>query len=594
MSPEPFPDKNLFPPDGGTSQGEFEDPRAMRRYCLRLIREITGRLGWKYKFWIPAAVAVSAVHLLPPRFLQYFTEGTQTLAETGADDFIRMLVIFGISVAIVQWLGLIFDSILGEWLRLTVSIGLKRDAVDALTGTRLDSLDSAQRGDWMTRLTGDLYTAEDFLTTSIPEQITNATMLIGAAAFFFYYSGPVAFIPLAAALVLAWLNIVVQRRMGPTMGRAREIEGRVFQSMIETFEGLRTIRTYGSERFTLARLDLQLKELFSAGMSITRSMAVLLGTNELVSQLVITGVLTLVAFQVRGDALTAADALIYPFYIGLFLGAAKTLVASAYDWNRFFIEGGRLATLLYNEETREGDHPARFGDFQSEVSKVRRFIAEKVTIGYSGEAPVVLDQDLSLKRGEVVALMGRSGCGKSTMTESFAGLRRARSGNFLAEMDDGTTRQFPQAPPFLAAFVEQQPYLFVGTIRDNINLGSAAVSDGEVRRALDEVGLRQIIEERGGLDHVLTDRGRNLSVGQQYRLALCRALVCGRPFLLMDEPFAALDLESVDRVVEAMKAECARGTGILIITHFLPPSLQADRIVQMVPVSDREETAPQD
>jgi ATP-binding cassette subfamily B protein len=574
-------------------EGELSepDPREMRRHALRLVREITGRLGWRYQLWIPAAVILSAVHLLPPRFLQYFTEGTQTLATTGAPEFLKMLLLFGLIVGVVQWIAMMLDGILGEWLRLIVSIGLKRDAVHSLTAMRLDALDSAQRGDWMTRLTGDLYTAEDFLTQSIPQQITQATMLAGTAVFFFYHSGSIAFIPLVAALVLAWLNIVVQRRMGPTLGRAREIEGGVFQSMIETFEGLRTIRTYGGESFTVARLDRQLGGLYAAGMRITKSMAALMGTNELVGQLVITGVLTLVAYRVRGAELTAEDALVYPFYITLFLGSAKSLVASAYDWNRFFIEGGRLASLLYDDSSKEADRTASFGDFDRVVGRVTRFAAGGVTIAYGDAPPVVRDQELELGRGEIVALMGRSGCGKSTMTESFAGLRRAGSGTFTASLDDGSTRVFPQAPPFLCAFVEQQPYLFVGTIRENITLGSATIGDSEVWRALDEVGLREMVERRGGLDQVLADRGRNLSVGQQYRLALCRALVCGRPFLLMDEPFAALDLESVDRVVVALQAERAKGTGVLLITHLLPPNLEADRIVEMVPVvNDPAET----
>lgn len=567
------------------------DPGAMRRHALRLLRELTGRLGWKYRLWIPAAVVLSAVHLLPPRFLQFFTEGTQTLTNTPAPDFLRLLLIFGLAVGVIQWIGMVLDGILGEWLRLVVGIALKRDAVHSLTSMRLDALDTAQRGDWMTRLSGDLYTAEEFLTQSIPQQIAQATMLAGTAVFFFLHSGPIAFIPLVAALVLGWLNIAVQRRMGPTLGAAREIEGGVFQSMIETFEGLRTIRTYGSERFSLARLDRQLGGLFEAGMRITRSMAALMGTNEFVSQLVITGVLTLVAYEVRGEALTAEDALVYPFYITLFLGSAKTLVASAYDWNRFFIEGGRLAELLYDETSKEGERTASFGDFEGQVPRVNRFAAEGVTIAYGERAPVVRGMDLSLARGEIVALMGPSGCGKSTMTEGFAGLRRVKAGRFLATLDDGSSREFPQAPPFLAAFVEQQPYLFVGTVRENIALGSA-LPDEEIWRALEEVGLRELIGQRGGLDEILADRGRNLSVGQQYRLALCRALVCGRPFLLMDEPFAALDVESVERVVATMQAERTKGTGILLITHLLPASLAADRVVEMRLVSDREETDP--
>lgn len=568
-------------PDG-PPPGFDLDPKEMRRHCFRLIREVIGSLGWKYKLWIPAAMLLSAVHLLPPRFLLFFTERTQALSETGADDFIKMLLIFGVAIGLCQWLALVFDSILSEWLRLTVSIRMKQDAVDSLSRTRIDSLDSAQRGDWMTRLSSDIYNAEEFLTASLPGQITNFTMMVGSAALFFYYSGPIAFIPLVAALFLGWFNIAVQRKMGPVLSRARMLEGGVFQSMIETFEGLRTIRSYGAEGFTRRKLTGQLNEVYDVGMRITRSMALLIGVTEFVGQLIVTGLLTLVAFQVIGETLTAENALVYPFYLTLFLGAAKGLVGSAYDWNRFFIEGGRLASLLYDEDNKEADREKLFGAFESEIKAVKRFSAEGISIAYGDNPPVIRNQDLELSRGEIVALMGESGCGKSTLTESFAGLRQANAGSFVAAMDGGENRTFEQAPPFLGAFVEQQPYLFVGSIRDNITLGHGDVSDDDVRSALAEVGLAETVEQRGGLDHVLTDRGRNMSVGQQYRLALCRALVCGRPFLLMDEPFAALDEESVELVVKAMKEERTRGTGILLITHLLPEGLEADRIVELV------------
>lgn len=524
---------------------------------------------------------LSAVHLLPPRFLQFFTERTQKLSETPADDFLTMLAIFGIAVGFAQWLGLVFDSILGEWLRLTVSIRLKHDAIDSLGRTRLDALDTAQRGDWMTRLSSDIYNAEEFLTQSLPQQITNATMMIGAAALFFVHSGAIAAIPLVAALFLGWFNIVVQRKMGPVLGHARMLEGGVFQSMIETFEGLRTIRSYGAEAFTSRKLAGKLDEVYRTGMRITRSMAFLVGVTEFVGQLVVTGLLVLVAYQIVGGDLSAEDALVYPFYITLFLGAAKGLVGSAYDWNRFFFEGGRLASLLYDDDAKEEDKSIRFGDFEREAGRVRELSAIGVSIAYGDNPPVVRNCDLSLARGEIVALMGESGCGKSTLTECFAGLRPAQTGGFFARTDDGSKREFPQAPPFLSAFVEQQPYLFVGSIRDNVSLGRTDIHDEAIQEALAEVGLRELVDARGGLDHVLTDRGRNLSVGQQYRLALCRALVCGRPFLLMDEPFAALDIESVERVVEAIQQEKTGDTGILLVTHLLPESLNPDRIVRL-------------
>lgn len=560
------------------------DRREMRRHCFRLIREVTGQLGWKYKLWIPTAMLLSSVFLLPQWFLQFFTENSQNpqkVSETEIDQFLVLLVVFGASIAVCEWIAIFFSGVLREWLRLTVSVGLRRDAVSSLSRTRIDQLDTGHRGDWMTRLTGDLRSCEMFLTDSLTDQIRQLTMLLGTLALFLFYSGPIALVLIPAAVILLWFNTIVQRRMGPTLNEARVIEGDVFQSMIETFEGLRTIRSFGAEQFTLQRINLQLKQMFSTGMRIMKSMSGLMGLNEVGSQLVITAILTLAAYRISGDELTAADALVYPFYINLFLGSAKALAGATYEWNRFFIEGGRLATLLYDESKQVSDREEVFADLEQQVANVRRLSVENLTVAY-GDGPAVIEGlDFSLEAGEIVAVMGPSGCGKSTFLESFSGLRPANGGTFKVELKNGEKRVFPQSPVFLSAFVEQQPYLFVGTIRENVLMGHEGVSDEAVWQALEEVALAEIIRYRGGLDEVLTDRGRNLSVGQQYRLALCRGLVCGRPFLFMDEPFAALDLESVERVVESLHQERDRGAGVILITHLLPGRLEPTRVVNM-------------
>ncbi|MEM7699819.1 MAG: ABC transporter ATP-binding protein [Verrucomicrobiota bacterium] len=564
------------PEDSETALGA----REQRRFCYRLIRSVAGQLGWKYRLWIPFAVILSAVHLLPPRFLQFFTEGSQRLTEVNAADFLKWLLLFGIAVAICQLVALVIESILSEWLRLRVGMGLKQDAVDSLNQTRIETLDTAERGDWMTRMTGDLYNAEEFMTQSLPEQITNATLLLGVAGLFFYHSGPVAVVPILAAGLLAWVNIVVQRKMAPTLGAARELEGGVFQSMIETFEGLRTIRSYGGERHTSRRINSQLQDLFRAGMSITKSMAGLVGTTQFMSQLVIVGVLTLVAYRIRGEALTASDALVYPFYLSLFLGAAQGLLSSAYDWNRFFIEGGRLASLLYDDTNKEEDSNRVFGELENGICKLQTMSAHGLTIAYGEKPPVIDDFDFQLSRGEIVALMGPSGCGKSTFLECFAGLRRPNRGDFRLSLSS-REESFSAAPTFASAFVEQQPYLFVGSVRENLTIGMDSADESMIWEALGKVGLSEIIESRGGLEAVLMDRGRNLSVGQQYRLALCRALISGRPFLLMDEPFAALDDESIELVCAAIQTARDSGAGICLVTHLIPEHLHADRVVQL-------------
>ena len=110
---------------------------------------------------------------------------------------------------------------------------------------------------------------------------------------------------------------------------------------------------------------------------------------------------------------------------------------------------------------------------------------------------------------------------------------------------------------------------------------SFGISDEQIREALDRVDLGEMIEKRGGLDEILTDRGQNLSEGQRYRLALVRALLADRPVILLDEPFAALDKKSIKTVVNALKEERERGVAIIMVTHLIPPDLEGIRVDRM-------------
>ncbi len=553
---------------------------ARRKRSIRLIRECVGGLGWKYRAYLIGYIAISLIFLLPPLLLELFTTGVTGLDATPASDFVRDLVVFGLLIALTQWFGIFVGSVLSEWLRLTVSIGLRRQVMGSLHRTRIESLDTAHRGDWLTRMTSDLRNCEGFISDSLPEQVRNASMMAGVAALFIYKSGWIALIPIAAGVFLYALNVHVQRRMAPVLGRVRMLEGSLFQQMIESFEGLRTIRSYGGEESTTRKVNRGLEELFAAGLHIIRRMGALMGLNEFAGQAVITLVLTVAALAVNGGTLTATDVLVYPFFIGMFLNATKSLVAATYEWNRFFIEGGRLASLLYDEENLLPEPATLFGDLRS-VTALESLEASGVTVGYGDGAEVVARQRFRIDAGEIVAIMGPSGCGKSTFLEVLAGLRMAHSGTFRVRAD-GTEFGWQQLPVFLSSYVEQRPYLFVGSIRENLTLGLAdQLDDDEIMMALEGVGLADVIRARGGVGAILTDRGLNLSEGQRYRLALVRALLARRPVILLDEPFAALDDRSIAAVVSALRAEAARGAAVAMVTHLVPKPLGSVRIERL-------------
>jgi len=550
-------------------------PKLLRLFSLRLMREIVGGLGWKYRAYVAGYIAVSAVFLLPPLLLKFFTERSMDLKDITGWSFLSMLLVFGGGIAVSLWAGVFFSSIFSEWLRLTLSIRLRRRVLEGLHTTRLEALDRAERGDWLTRLSGDMRSAEYFLADAVPEQIRQAVLMLGTAVLFLIYSGPVALVPCAFALLLAWLNVGIQQKMAPSLGQAREQEGRIFQFLIESFEGLRTIRSYRGEAFVTKRLNEGLRRLFEVCMRIIRKMGGLMGVNEFGSQMVTTAVLCLAAWSLLKGRLTAEDVLIYPFYLALFLTAAKTLVAGAYEWNRFFMEGGRLAYICFDPASRLPENTRL--DF--DPSRVRRIEVKGLGFSYAEQA-VLKDFNLEVLAGQTLALMGPSGCGKSTVLEILAGLRSPDEGTFTVETGLSAPAELTCLPVAMGAYVEQRPYLLAGTFRENLTFG-LQVEDERIWGALYQLDMVELTGSRGGLAGTIRDRGMNLSEGQRYRIALARALLARRPLLLLDEPFAALDEESVKSVVKALNAERVRGVAVIVVTHYLPPGLAVDQTVRM-------------
>ena len=132
-----------------------------------------------------------------------------------------------------------------------------------------------------------------------------------------------------------------------------------------------------------------------------------------------------------------------------------------------------------------------------------------------------------------------------------------------------------------SAYVEQHPYLFEGTLRENLVLGEEnPPEDRELLECLENVGLNTLFAEREGLESQIQDRGRNLSVGERYRVGLCRAMLLKRPFLLLDEPFAALDEESVRKVEDCLN-RLRRSMGIALVTHLVPDDLGVSGMISV-------------
>jgi ATP-binding cassette subfamily B protein len=201
-----------------------------------------------------------------------------------------------------------------------------------------------------------------------------------------------------------------------------------------------------------------------------------------------------------------------------------------------------------------------------------------VTFGYRAEEPVLTDVDLAVRPGETVALVGPTGAGKSTVAKLVCRFYDPDAGRVLIDGIDLRTIRFDSLRRQLGV-VPQEPYLFAGSIADNVRFGRPEATDDEVAAAIRIVGLDELIDALpDGVETAVHERGVSLSAGERQLIALARAFLTQPRVLVLDEATSNLDLKS-ERQVEAALDHVLDGRTAIIVAHRLTTAARADRVV---------------
>lgn len=553
---------------------------AQRRDALLLLKATAYDLRRCYGVFVAATCLFAAVTFLPPRFLLLFTANAAQIQDVSLDRFMATFLPFGLLVGLALLISSLGGTFLREWFQLRVERHLRQRIMARLHTLPLTEIDRAQRGDWLTRMTADLRNVERFIAESLPDQLRSVVLLLGSGALFLASSRMLAVVPIAACSIIAVISVLVRRRTTPLLYELRELHGDIVQSLLQSLEGVKTVRSHEAQAYEKRRFTGQLDAVQSKSLRVARIFGALLGSTDIVIQMLTVGCLTFVMFVLSDGGMTLSEALIYPFYLNLFYGAAESLAASTVDWSSFFVEGGRLAELLRCQATDDNRHVP---EAWSPEEGIRTIEVQDLSFGYVVEDPLFSRFAFKAGQGEVVAIRGASGCGKSTFLEVLADLREPFAGRWSIRSLDRVVRgsfASDRLPPRLSAYVEQRPYIFEGSIQSNLLLGKDATPVEVIWEALGRANAAEFVRQRGGLQAKLRDGGSDISEGQRYRLALARALLLGRPVLLLDEPFAALDRISTELICRSLD-QLRRHRIVILVTHYIPNALNVDRIVDL-------------
>ncbi len=425
-------------------------------------------------------------------------------------------------------------------------------------------------GDVMSRAVNDLSAVRMLIGPGIMQAAN--TLVVGTIALtLMVLSSPS--LTLVALAVLPFV-VVATQGMGKVTHRRftaiQEFFSEISASAQENFSGARLVRAFARETTEEARFDAKNRELRRRNLRLARLNALYF---PLLQALVGSGFAVILwagGRQILAGDLTVARYVEFNLYLMELVWPAIALGWVVNLWQRGTASWNRMAELWaaepLPEESAEGPLPAG------------RLEVKGLTFGYDGGPPVLRDVAFTVEPGTTVALVGRTGSGKSTFLQLLLRLEEPPFGSIRLGGRDLRELPLPLLRRTLVA-VPQETFLFSDTLAANVAMGRPGVSRAEVERAAFEAGLGpDLATFPKGLDTIVGERGITLSGGQKQRTALARALLADAPFLVLDDAFSAVDTETEEKILEAVKARSGTRT-IFLVSHRLSTIQHADSVV---------------
>jgi len=524
------------------------------------------------------ALLVAGLQMIEPLFMRYIVDHALLNTRLDLAGRFRQLNTAGalfLTLIVVSNLVNALKDYRQRLLNTTVMLSLRRSLYDRLLHLPLPKLWDMKTGGILSRITGDVDTTTGLLQLAIVSPSVSVVRLVIAIGILMALNWRLALAAMAIIPGVMVISFIFAKRVRPIYRSIRkdteQIDGRVG----ETFSGIRVVRAFRREvnellEYMRGRHMVLRKELFAQRreLVIWTSWNLLLGVVN-VAIVWYGGYLNLRAGASIGDIMA------FQWYTFLLLNPVWNIVNSFSELQRSLAAMERVFEVLAMERDKP-DRPDAI-DAPRQVEELR---FEDVTFEYREGRPVVCDFNVAAPGGFVVALVGRSGAGKTTVTDLVARFHDPTTGRILLNGTD--IRDFRLGSyRGLLAIVQQDTFLFDGSVRDNIAYGRHDATEFEVEEAARRANAHEfIVRLPEGYETFIGERGVKLSGGQQQRLAIARAILASPQILILDEATSNLDTES-EQLIQASMATLLAGRTTFVIAHRLSTVRRANLILLM-------------
>ncbi len=450
-------------------------------------------------------------------------------------------------------------------LRVQIFDHIQRLSISFHKGSRV--------GDLSARLTSDIQSIQDLVSSGLNSLITNTLSVIGVLVIVALVDWHFALLMMAATPLMFIVAGTYRKRIRQASRQFRTMEGQVGAAAQEKIGAIQVVQAFANEDDEARQFAQQTRKSLDAGLALSRLQAELSPLVDLVGVIGLATITWLGAQEVMSGRITLGYLLLFTTYLRSILSPVRQLAKLSTQFSKADASAERIAEILDMEADVRDLPGART------APALRGAVEFKgISFGYVSGSPVLRDIWAAVEPGMTVALVGATGSGKSTFIGLIPRFHDPQTGQVLIDGID--VRRFTlRSLRDQVSLVLQEPLLFNATIRDNIAYGRIGASDIDVLRAAKAANVDEFVRRLpNNYGTVLGERGGTLSGGQRQRISIARAIVRDAPILLLDEPTSGLDAESEVMVMDALR-RLMEGRTTFVIAHRLSTIEKADLIL---------------
>lgn len=531
---------------------------------------------WLFALLCPLAMILEvSMDLLQPTLMSDIVDNG-ILGDAAADENLRYVLITGLKMLVFSLIGCfggIASAAFGTAAAQKMGNDLRKDAFAKVMHMSFQQTDKFTTGSLVTRLTNDITAIQEFVAMSLRMFVRTGMQFIGGIAVILTLNvnfGIVLVISLPVQLIAV---AIIMKKASPLFSIVQSRLDKVNSVVQENVSGARVVKAFTREEYEINRFDNANTDLMTTNLKVQKLLATLNPILMIIMNASVIAIIMIGGFQVEAKAMQVGEVMAAVTYITQILMSVMMVGMMLQQVSRSAASMKRVNEVLSTNPVISDGHKSAESDNSGTVE------FRNVGFSYPGSSgkPVLSCIDLKVGNGQMIAILGSTGCGKTSLVNLVPRFYDATEGDVLV---DGVNVKDYDVDTLRSKIgvVLQKSELFSGTVAENIRWGCETATDEEVKTAAKIAQAEEFIDGfNDGYDTMISEKGASLSGGQKQRMAIARAIIKKPEILIFDDSTSALDLSTEAKLHKALR-ESLSGVTVIMIAQRIASVMRADKI----------------